>query len=313
MTMTKHRRGSLTHARASAKSKLSRMPVGSIAMVGQWINTGKYEAQVGGGMNYHERFMPVEQVVRTARGTRTVPVKRGNPCGTFIGTDADYQNPAWGWAIMKDIGQTDAQAKAATRKHLGAGVRLGRVERDFDQIQVHFQQKKNPMQNLSSAKAFGDHSIRIEGSELTAFLRGGGHVTKLARKYYASEGAAKRAYKAITSEKKLAAWAARYGSKRKNPQATTKRLKKPSATAVTRRMKRVAVNPGRKSTATGPSASARIKQSKGPFYVNDDHGEILSSANYKRMWPGGRTPTPLQRRMLGWRKISKAEALKLVS
>jgi len=148
------RRGSLTHARASAKSKLSRMPVGSIAMIGQWLNTGKYEALVGGGLNYHERFMPVEQVVRTARGTKTVPIKRNS------------------------------------------------------------------------------------------------------------------------------------GMKK---------------------------NPPRKTRVTGSTASARIKQSKGPFYVNDDRGEILSAANFKRMWPGGRTPTPLQRRMLGWRKISKAEALKLVS
>lgn len=57
-----HRRGSLTDARAAAKRRLESMPFGTVVMVGQWLDTGKYEAKTGGGMNWkHKYFMPVEQ------------------------------------------------------------------------------------------------------------------------------------------------------------------------------------------------------------------------------------------------------------
>jgi hypothetical protein len=70
---TKHRRGSLTHARSQAKAKLHGMPIGSRAVVGHWLDTNTYEAKFGGGMSWaHERFRPVEVwVVAVGRGGRT--------------------------------------------------------------------------------------------------------------------------------------------------------------------------------------------------------------------------------------------------
>lgn len=80
---TKHRRGSLTHARSQAKAILDRSPIGTLVMVGQWLDTGEYEAKAGGGMSWgHERFMPVEQWTTTLGKSErlkkvSMPVKMG--------------------------------------------------------------------------------------------------------------------------------------------------------------------------------------------------------------------------------------------
>jgi hypothetical protein len=64
----KHRRGSLTHARSQAKAGLERMPFGSRAVIGHWLDNNTYEAKFGGGMNWaHERFLPIEMWTTTPR------------------------------------------------------------------------------------------------------------------------------------------------------------------------------------------------------------------------------------------------------
>jgi len=73
--------------------------------------------------------------------------------------------------------------------------------------------KENP--SMNTVKAFGNYSVRLEGSSLTAFIRYGGNVERIARKYYSSPEAAEKAYKRITSAKKLESWAER--NKRQNP------------------------------------------------------------------------------------------------
>lgn len=80
-----HRKGSLTQARAVAKTRLRGMPLGSIVMIGQWIDNGEYEAKTGGGSTWmHERFRPVEQwsSAAAANGQKRyvkLTVKRSNP------------------------------------------------------------------------------------------------------------------------------------------------------------------------------------------------------------------------------------------
>lgn len=88
-----HRKGTLTQARAAAKIRLQGMPLGSIVMVGQWLDTGKHEAKTGGGSNWaHKMFMPVEQWTsvpyKTKPGKKMVKVdipkgKRKNPYRSF--------------------------------------------------------------------------------------------------------------------------------------------------------------------------------------------------------------------------------------
>jgi len=43
--MAKHRKGTISNARSAAKSRLEYMPFGTGVIVGQWLDTGEYEAK----------------------------------------------------------------------------------------------------------------------------------------------------------------------------------------------------------------------------------------------------------------------------
>ena len=80
-TRPSHRRGTLTYARAQASTILERMPMGSLVMVGRWIDNGDYEAKAGGGMNWANiNFRPVEQwTSKSSKRGRQVVKVRQNP------------------------------------------------------------------------------------------------------------------------------------------------------------------------------------------------------------------------------------------
>lgn len=98
--MAQHRKGTLTNARARAKAALQRMPLGSVVMIGQWLDTGEYAAKTGSAMSWaHERFRPVEQWASApkARGTGRKLIKLEIKSGTR--RNPGRQDPAVRMAI----------------------------------------------------------------------------------------------------------------------------------------------------------------------------------------------------------------------
>lgn len=361
--MAKHRRGSLTSARERAKSILDRMPFGTRVIVGQWIDTGEYEAKAGSGGDLHDRFRQVELWTSTPYKTKPgkkmvkldIKAGRRNPKRPVHGQKIRHQWPIakriqWtyqgkpryirreGWVVvegpdaqtgdyyvftvtqnrdtkaygprvshatkrlavhaaelranalrkgyeskkrknpsdidytlkptpisrvrvgdvilrggkLKTVGSQNIKRGGMGITLFGDSYKLGKDPVMVAKIKHVKPKRKNPargtrwrmddgqivttdqlrrkfmgklptpaqrrmlgihkvapvkkstsVQNLNSVKAIGDRSLRIEGSELTAYSRGG---RRLARKYYASPESAQRAYKNITSVKKLTNW-----------------------------------------------------------------------------------------------------------
>jgi hypothetical protein len=70
------------------------------------------------------------------------------------------------------------------------------------------------MQNLNTVKAIGDFSVRLDGTQVIVYARGG---QKLAQHYYPSEGTAQAGYRRLTSMKKIEAWIRAQPPVRGNP------------------------------------------------------------------------------------------------